>query len=116
MWRIWRPCGRAPSRRTGILASGRTALNAAVDAGSARPTSIGSNATRPAYKAISALWQNEASGAVLRFQRHPAAHYIGLAQLIIHGVPYLSVNMPKRCAQNVSCSGILIVPFSDSAL
>jgi hypothetical protein len=50
------------SRRTGILAMGQTARNAARDASSPRSTMIGSNGMSFSYRAMSALWQNDASG------------------------------------------------------
>jgi hypothetical protein len=53
---------RASSRRTGILAMGQTALNAALDCSSSRSTMTGSNGMPPSYKAMSAFWQNDASG------------------------------------------------------
>ena len=42
--------------------------------------------------------------------------YIGFSQLTIQGVPNWSMNMPNRWAQNVSCSGMRIVPFTDRAV
>ena len=53
---------RASSRSTGILAIGQTAWNAARDAASPRSTMIGSNGMPFSYNAMSALWQNDASG------------------------------------------------------
>jgi hypothetical protein len=53
---------RASSRRTGILAIGHTARNALRDRSSPGSTRIGSKAMPPSYKAMSALWQKEASG------------------------------------------------------
>src|SRR6185503_12344912 len=40
--------------------------------------------------------------------------YRGFSQLTIHGIPYLSVNIPNFCAQNVSLSGIVIFPPAES--
>ena len=53
---------RASSRSTGILARGQTAWKAALEVASARSTITGSNGIAFSYKAISALWQKEASG------------------------------------------------------
>ena len=53
---------RASSRSTGILAMGQTARKAAREASSPRSTMMGSNGMRFSYKAMSALWQNDASG------------------------------------------------------
>jgi hypothetical protein len=53
---------RASSRSTGILAMGQTARKAARDASSPRSTMMGSNGMRFSYKAMSALWQKDASG------------------------------------------------------
>jgi hypothetical protein len=41
--------------------------------------------------------------------------YIGFSQLTIQGMPYLSVSIPKRGAQNVSPIGIFTFPPSLSS-
>ena len=53
---------RASSRSTGILAMGQTARKAAREASSRKSTIIRSKAMRFSYKAMSALWQKDASG------------------------------------------------------
>ena len=45
----------------------------------------------------------------------PHRHHASFSQLIIHGTPNLSTNMPKRTAQNVCASGMVTWPPSDSA-
>jgi hypothetical protein len=42
-------------------------------------------------------------------------NYIGFSQFTIQGMPNLSVNIPKRLAQNVSAIGIATVPSFDNA-
>src|SRR6185295_20214586 len=44
-----------------------------------------------------------------------AAACCAFSQLTIQGIPNLSVNMPKRTAQNVSAMGIVTLPPSESA-
>jgi hypothetical protein len=53
---------RPSSRSTGILAMGHTSRKAALEASSPKSTMIGSKAMRFSYKAMSALWQNDARG------------------------------------------------------
>lgn len=46
----------------------------------------------------------------------PAKRQAGFPQLIVQGVPNWSISMPKRDAQNDSCSGICTVPCSARVL